>query len=314
MSSARAHLAAVVGARIARATAVIVALFAALLVAPSLARAGDIEDFQAARTFYDAHDWPRAIAAFEALVGGEIPRLASQPLVLESRKYLAAAYVFVGREGAASDQIERLLLAEPTYELDPTEFPGEVVQLFERVRQRLAERREAQAERARLAAEVERLTGENRAMREELEGERIIEVPRSQWLVQIPFGVGQFENGEQGLGWFFFITEALTLAASVAALVAHQALVATIQNARDGVPAELWRSVTDAINVVEPLSWASNGVFWALLAAGVIQANVAFTPTRSVRVPGRTPAPTASFQLAPALSGFSVYVGLSGTF
>lgn len=309
MSSARAHVGVVAG-RIVRATGVILALFAALFVAPSLARAGDIEDFQAARTFYDAHDWPRAIAAFEALVGGETPRLASQPLVLESRKYLAAAYVFVGREGAASDQIERLLLTEPTYELDPTEFPGEVVQLFERVRQRLAERREAQAERARLAAEVERLTGENRAMREELEGERIIEVPRSQWLMQIPFGVGQFENGEEGLGWFFFVTELLAGAGSVATLIAQQALVAAIQNNGMGVDGALWQRVNEALSIVEPLSWSSSALFGVLVATGLIQANIAFTPTRSVRVPGRAvpTSPTVSLQLSPA------FVGLSGTF
>jgi len=310
VSSARAHVGAVVGARIVRATGVILALLAALFVAPSLVRAGDIEDFQAARTLYDAHDWPRAIAAFEALVGGETPRLASQPLVLESRKYLAAAYVFVGREGAASDQIERLLLTEPTYELDPTEFPGEVVQLFERVRQRLAERREAQAERVRLAAEVERLTAENRAMREELEGERIIEVPRSQWLMQIPFGVGQFENGEEGLGWFFFVTELLAGAGAVATLIAQQALVAAIQNNGMGVDGALWQRVNEALSIVEPLSWSSSALFGVLVATGLIQANVAFTPTRSVRVPGRTAPtpPTVSLQLSPA------FVGLSGTF
>jgi hypothetical protein len=301
VSSAREHVGAV------RALVVILALFAAFFVAPSLARAGDIEDFQAARTLYDAHDWPRAIAAFEALVGGETPRLASQPLVLESRKYLAAAYVFVGREGAASDQIERLLLTEPTYELDPTEFPGEVVQLFDRVRQRLAERREAQAERTRLAAEVERLTAENRAMREELEGERTIEVPRSQWLVQIPFGVGQFENGEEGLGWFFLVSESLLLAGAIAASIIHEGFVADLVR-RPPSADDPREQLTDlALSVTTYMGWSFAGAFVLLGASGVVQANVAFTPTRRVRVPARS-GPTVSLRLTP------VFVGLSGTF
>ena len=280
-----------------------------LLAAPSLASAGDIEDFQAARALYDAHDWPRAIAAFEALVGGEVPTLESQPLVLESRKYLAAAYVFVGREGAASDQIERLLLAEPTYELDPTEFPNEVVQLFDRVRQRLAERREAQAERARLAAEVERLTAENAMMREELEGERTIEVPRSQWLVQIPFGVGQFENGEEGLGWFFLVTEALALGGSIVSTIVHLAFVAELERLPAGADDPRVDPVNLGLSITGPLSWSLSGAFGILLASGLLQANLAFAPTRTVRIPGRpVSAPTVSLRLGPS------FVGLSGTF
>lgn len=305
MSGARARVVAPVRARPMRAWALLTFVLGTLL-APSLAHAGDIEDFQAARALYDAHDWPRAIAAFEALVGGERPTLESQPLVLESRKYLAAAYVFVGREGAAADQIERLLLTEPTYELDPTEFPNEVVQLFDRVRQRLSERREAQAERARLAAEVERLTAENTTMRRELEGERTVEVPRSQWLVQIPFGVGQFENGEEGLGWFFLTTEVLAVGGAIACTVLHLAYIALIQNNAMGFDESDWAQVNAALDVIAPLNWSLLGAFGVLGIAGVVQANVAFTPTRTVRVP--SVGPSVSLQLTPG------FVGISGSF
>ncbi|MBX7192258.1 MAG: hypothetical protein K1X94_09380 [Sandaracinaceae bacterium] len=303
MSAAHARFVVFVRAQQARLFA-LVTLLLTVVCNPPLAHAGDIEDFQAARALYDAHDWPRAIAAFEALVGGETPTLESQPLVLESRKYLAAAYVFVGREGAASDQIERLLLAEPTYELDPTEFPNEVVQLFDRVRQRLAERRETQAERARLGAEVERLTAENAAMRRELEGERTVEVPRSQWLVQIPFGVGQFENGEEGLGWFFAGTELLATAAFVTSMILYQAYVNEMHDLEMfGRDLGHIDQVNMALRILNVVNWSSAGLLAAFALGGVIQANVRFSPTRIVHVPGRV-----SVELGPS------FVGLTGSF
>lgn len=291
-------------------TAAVSFALSVFFVAQPVAHAGPLEDFLAARERYEAQDWQGAIDGFEPLVGGESPRLESLPLVLEARQYLATAYLFVGREGPAVAQLERLLGEDPSYQIDAAQFPREVVQLFERVGQRLAERREAQAERARLAAEVERLSEENAAMRAELEGERTIEVPRSQWLVQIPFGVGQFENGEEGLGWFFFVTELLAGAGAVATLIAQQALVAAIQNNGMGVDGALWERVNEALSIVEPLAWSSSALFGVLVATGLIQANIAFTPTRTVRVPGRPlpSTPTLTLQLSPA------FVGLSGTF
>lgn len=283
----------------------ITAFAAVILAAPRAALAGDIEDFQAARALYEAHDWPRAIAAFEALVGGETPTLESQPLVLESRKYLAAAYVFDGRERAAADQFERLLTEEPTYELDATQFPREVVQLFDRVRTRLAERREAETARAELEAEVVRLRAENETLRAEASGERVVEVPREQWLMFLPFGVGQFVNDEEGLGWFFAVTEALAGGAMIGLLIAHQALVAVLQDNGTGVDRALWERVNDALDIVEPLSWSSTALLAGFAIAGVIQANVAFTPTRSVRVP---PPPSVSLRVGP------LFVGITGSF
>jgi hypothetical protein len=287
-------------ARTALARSSVAALLALLASLPAIARAGDIEDFQAARALYEAHDWPRAIAAFEALVGGESPRLRSQPLVLESRKYLAAAYVFEGREEAAVAQLERLLHDEPSYELDTTQFPREVVQLFERVRARLAERRAMDEARRAADAEIARLRAENARLTQALAAERTIEVPRSQWLVQIPFGVGQFENGEEGLGWFFLVSEALAVASLGVTLALHVAYVAELQNLEAARDADRVRQVNLALNVLEGVNWSSAGLFGALAIAGALQANLAFQPTRAVRVPGTGLSPTASVVVGPA--------------
>ena len=290
-----------------RAVAAIALAIVSCVLAPRVARAGDIEDFQAARALYDAHEWTRAISAFESLVGGDEPTLESQALVLESRKYLAAAYVFVGRERAAADQLERLLTEEPTYELDATQFPREVVQLFERVRTRLAERREAEAARAELEAEVVRLRAENEALRAEASRERVVEVPRDQWLMFIPFGVGQLQNGEEGLGWFFAVTEALAVAGLVTTLALELAYIAELQTLDEAAGSRL-DQVQAAIDVLGPLNWSFGGALGVLMIAGVVQANVAFTPTRSVRLPARAIEPSVSLRVSPS------FVGVVGTF
>lgn len=287
----------------ARAIGMIALAIVSWFVAPTAVHAGDIEDFQAARALYDAHEWTRAISAFESLVGADEPALESQALVLESRKYLAAAYVFVGRERAAADQLERLLTEEPTYELDATQFPREVVQLFERVRTRLAERREAEAARAELEAEVVRLRAENEALR----AERVVEVPRDQWLMFIPFGVGQFQNGEDGLGWFFAVTEALAVAGLVTTLSLELAYIAELQTLDEAAGSRL-DQVQSAIDVLGPLNWGFGGALGVLMIAGVVQANVAFTPTRSVRLPARAIEPSVSLRVSPS------FVGVVGTF
>lgn len=259
------------------------------LGAPRAARAGDIEDFQAARELYEAHDWPRAVDAFEALVGRDPPALSSRPLVLESRNYLAAAYVFVGRERSAIDQLERLLRDEPGYELDEARFPREVVQLFERVRARLREEHASLTARTELERELARLSRENEALRAHLGEEETLAIPRSEALVFLPFGVGQFENGDDSLGYFFLISEALTAVGAITATVMHLGYIAFLQDNAEGVSAETWRGVNDALHILAPTSWAFASAFGVLAIAGVVQARLEFTPTRSVRVPPRAP-------------------------
>jgi len=200
-----------------------------------------------------------------------------------------------------------LLTEEPTYELDATQFPREVVQLFERVRTRLAERREAEAARAELEAEVVRLRAENEALRAEASRERVVEVPRDQWLMFIPFGVGQLQNGEEGLGWFFAVTEALAVAGLVTTLALELAYIAELQTLDEAAGSRL-DQVQAAIDVLGPLNWSFGGALGVLMIAGVVQANVAFTPTRSVRLPARAIEPSVSLRVSPS------FVGVVGTF
>ena len=286
------------------------ACLAALLTLfnPAPASAGDLEDFRAARSLYEAHDWTSAATALESLVGGETPRLENPALVNEARKYLAATYVFLGREESARAQFERLLREEPTYALDATQFPREVVDLFEQVRIRLVEIRAAEAQRAQLETENATLREENARLQAALNEERVVEVARSQWLVQLPYGVGQFENGEEGLAAFFLGSELLlsaTYATSVSLQLAYAAQLTTaLDAARDS---ETLDPIRAANAILEVLTWSSGGALLLLAAIGVVQANVAYHPTRAVRIPRSPPSISTSAQITPLSLRFSLH-------
>ncbi|UJR85945.1 tetratricopeptide repeat protein [Sandaracinus amylolyticus] len=265
----------------------LVAMIAVL--APVRARAGDIEDFEIARQAYEQRDFSRAVFYFEQLVGGDVPRLSSPALVAEARKYLGAAYVFVGRREAAREQFERLLREQPTYVLDPLLFPLEVQELFASVRDRLElERREAEA----------RAAVEARAARERERAERLLafaeeeirlELPNSRWLALVPFGVGQFQNGDDPLGWTFLLSETAFAGAAIGALIWHQELSAQVARAQTVGDIDAVQEGNRLLEIAFGIHWAGLGALAAFAIAGIAEAQIRFVPTRVVTQRRRAP-------------------------
>ncbi len=259
-------------------------LLAVLACAP-VARASEVDDFQRARDAYTAHDWARAVQAFEALVGTEPPLLRTPLLIEESRKYLAAAYVFDGRPDAARTQFERLLTGNLDYELDESQFPEEVVDLFNSVHDRL--QAEADAAAARAAAEAALAAERERARRLLAIADSDVEatVEASRWIALIPFGAGQFQNHDDGLGWLFFTTEALFGLGAFGTLVAHQAIGSSFNPAdpSSGIRSESRGRVNDALLATEVTNWTCAGLFAVFAIAGILQAQLDFQPSHAVR-------------------------------
>jgi tetratricopeptide (TPR) repeat protein len=260
------------------------ALATALCLCWSLpARANDFEEFEAARSAYDAQDYARAAQLFEALVGGEVPRLTNRSLVLESQKYLGASYLFLTQLDQAAEHFERLLHMDPEYMLDPLAFPEEVQRLFAQVKTRLeSEQRAAEEARKR---EEERLVKLqlDRARKERerwdqlfklAETERVHDV-RSRWLGIVPFGVGQFQNGHDGLGLVLAVSQASLLAISLTAFILHD-------NLRGQEPVgskrEDARLAEQAFRYTNQVSFS---LFAVLAVTGVLDAQVRFHGTRT---------------------------------
>jgi tetratricopeptide (TPR) repeat protein len=270
----------------------------------SRARANDFEDFENARSAYEAQDYAKAAARFEALAGGDVPQLTNRSLVLESKKYLGASYLFLGKIGQAEQEFTRLLRMDPAYLLDPLAFPEEVQRLFARVKK--------QVDADHLASETERIREKQRIEREQTERtererarwaqltklaqvETVHEV-RSRWLAFVPFGAGQFQNGQTSLGAVLAVSEGSLLALSIVTYVLHDHL-----RGQQPTPTEIAdaRLAEQGFRYTNQISFA---LFAILAVTGVIDAQIRFQPTNDYErkrplPPDLSQAPELSFDL-----------------
>jgi tetratricopeptide (TPR) repeat protein len=242
--------------------------------------ADELSDFESARRNYDRQSYTKAARGLESLVGGVVPRAANPVVRIEARKYLGATYLFLGKGEAAREQFRLLLEEDPDYDIDPVAFPEAVVQTFQEVK------KEATAERARKEAleaarrqrersnEVEELVRQQQRIQalEELAAVETVEKVNSRWIAALPWGIGQFQNGDRKLGIMFAVTESAFLAASIATFIGHNSL-------RDENPApseiDRARRVERALRIG---NWVSVGAFLSFAIAGVVEAEVRFKP------------------------------------
>jgi tetratricopeptide (TPR) repeat protein len=278
---------------VTRAEALFHALFALFVIAigTTRVRADELNDFEAARTRYDRHEYARAADSFRTLVGTDPPRISNALLVLESRKYYGASLLFLGKKEEARAQFRRLLEQEPDYALDPLAFPTEVVATFDEVKASVRgdlERKRAQeaairAEIERAAQAAEELRLENLVRLRTL-AEQEIEVTRnSRWIATVPFGVGQFQNGHKGLGVALAVAQGFAAATSVITFIGYQQVA-------DDKPTF---SELDETNRIKR-SWytanvASFTTFAVLALAGIIDAHMRFVPGRVRATPRSLP-------------------------
>jgi hypothetical protein len=212
--------------------ACLAALFAIVLAfRPGAARANDLDQFQNARVAYDSLNYELAADLFRGLLAESAPT-DTRPLILESRKYLGAALLFLGRSDEAEQQFEVLLRAEPDYVLDPLTFPEEVNKRFDAVRKRLEhERVEAARAKAEAASQEQKASEqastekrEKLAQLVELASIEHVERERSRLVAMLPFGIGQFQNKHDSLGYVLAVSEGVLLAAGVTSYLLHESL------------------------------------------------------------------------------------------
>lgn len=190
-------------------------------------------------------------------------RLSSDAQVIEARRYLALSYYLLGEREMLEEEFRKLLFLDPDYELDPFSIAPPVIELFEQVRKDLAP--ELDAIRQRKADE--RLSQVNTEGLLRTIDRTVIE--RSELATFLPFGVGQFQNGDMELGVFFAVSEAALLAVNVGAFL----------YARYGVGTGF---DPDEENTVRALAFAQYGslvLFATVYSLGVFQARLNFVPS-----------------------------------
>lgn len=252
------------------------ALFLACLTAT--AEADTLSDFEAARAAYEDQRYDDAANLLERIVTIAATDAVSVAIVLESRKYLAASYLFLGRTADANTQFVLLLRQEPDYALDPVRFPRDVLTTFDAARRQVEGER---ADEARARAEAERLRDAERlardaAYREMLEGlaTETTVVQNSRAIAVLPFGIGQFQNRRRGLGIFFAVAESALTISAVSSYLVH------FRNSFVDRPDDVTRSENRETRA-NIANWSSVGLLSAVAIVGILEAQINFVPTHT---------------------------------
>lgn len=217
------------------------------------------------------------------------------PIATSIRKYYAAALFSDRRDVEARAEIEQLLREDPSANLNFTQFEPAFIRLFEDVSREM--RPELDRLRAERAARVAREDQERAARRalalQMLSTEtRVEHVPRG--LMFVPFGVGQFANGQNGLGAAFLSIEVTFSVLGIVSAQVWQAILPSgstvfVGNPYNGEVDAAQRSRAALAQTMEILNWTSWGVVAAAAITGVVQANLAWQSERSTTL--RRPIP-----------------------
>lgn len=199
------------------------ALLAAAPSRPPAAHVTPREAFDRGRTAFGRAEYKRAIEILHPLIYPEV-LLDSEGEVVQAHRMLGVAYLFQSQPDQARQEFHKLLELRPDYRFDPLMDPQQVVDAFNSV---------VKDEETEIASfEVRRRQRDQELAEHRLRDERlhppvttVVRYERHSYLFNfIPFGTGQFQNGQRRKGWLFFGSETALAAISVGAFATNLAL------------------------------------------------------------------------------------------
>jgi hypothetical protein len=260
---------------------------ALLLYAALLAAAG--ADLKRAKDRYEFGAYADAAGAVRELLARH-PALTEAESI-EAYRLLGLSEHQLGDKAAARAAFVTLLSIDPDYALDAFLVPPPIVEFFDRVKREAEPELAPLREQKRQLKEQQRLADE--ARRKLLAEEQLRTGPPTKVLrVQervylfnwLPFGAGQFQNGDIARGTAIASAEVVLGALNLGALLVHN------QIAQDR---SRWCKPSDASNCSNPpisdsdrlllqridiAKYVSAGLFWAVYAWGVIDAHLNYVP------------------------------------
>jgi tetratricopeptide (TPR) repeat protein len=303
-------------------------LFLLVVLGGRAASAQGRVDVEKARAAYLARNYAEAEDRLRALVDPKTG-LKDVSLLAQARMYLAAVLLAQGKKEAATDVFEKLILEDSTFEPDPLSFPGDVINTFFDVREKLRERLQQDAQnRARLEAEKRARAEEERRRQEawlakvkQMATEEKITVHNSRLVALLPFGAGQFQNREPVLGWVFLVSEsALVLGTMITVpLFIYADGRAHGQGSDLEGKAQLYK---DRANTIQTVNLSMVGALAAIAITGIVQANLSYVP--EISETKKRELPSESGRLVPTLTPIArsegsvipqgAMLGVGGTF
>lgn len=270
-----------------------VAALLCVALATPIAHASDQTDLEKVRSAYAARNYADAESRVSGLLN---PKTGSKDALVVStaRMYEGAIYLARGMKREAHAAFERLLLEDAPFEPDPLAFPPDVVNAFidtrAGLRERLAQLAQDQARleaSKRAQSEAERKREADRVkLLEKYAREETVTTWSSRLVATVPFGIGQFQNGQTGLGIFFLSLETALIAGSLIAVpVYNNARGREREEFLQGDPNRLVDQYHARANAARIVNWSFAGAFLAAAGIGIAQAHVAFTPAKREIVP-----------------------------
>jgi hypothetical protein len=267
------------------------AALAIACLSPGVAFAGEGEELEAARSRVTSGNYQEAEDRLRTMLDGNAPtcpttadltakgcRLTDIELVQKARGLFAIALVANGKKEEARAPIDDILLQDPYF--SDSGFPQTVSDLIIEERGRrakdiadvIAKRGADDAKKKALAAEHDKELNDYIRALETQASTQSVQETHSRWVAAIPFGVGQFQNGNIGLGLLFSVTEGLTLTTSIISTglflsYQQQAITKTRrQEPFDDQP----------FLILQAVDGVSLGLFVALAIGGIAEAEASF--------------------------------------
>ena len=280
------------------------ALFAAGPTGPVPGTPAARDAFDRGRTAFGRAEYARAIEILHPLLYPEVI-LESDGEIVQARRMLGVAYLFENKPDDARREFRKLIELRPDYRFDPLLDPQRVVDFFNGVVKE-EEATIAAAEKLRRERE-KRIADERRRAAELLRmPPTVVRYERHSFAVNfVPFGAGQFQNGQRRKGWLFLGAEAVLGAVSVGAFATNLGLygLAPHRKCNDAQSmgsecplGSIDHGQEDTSRALLGVQVVSGGLFWAVAIWGVIDAIYYHQP--EVPLPdgakvGRAPAPTS---------------------
>jgi hypothetical protein len=304
---------------IPRRSIVAVALAAALLAGGRAARADAAADLEKAHDAYVARQYDDAEARLKLLLDPKIGTLKDPDNVADARMYLGAVYVAEGKKDDAAKTFDTLLVDKPDYAPDPFRVAKDALDAFrdtqarhreeiaaaqrDKVQKEQAEKAKAEAARLKELAHIKWL--------ETVAGEETVVEHNSRWKALLPFGVGQFQNGQTNLGWVLLLGESVF---AVGSIVGAAASVYNSNQANQALEGS--QPAAAPVYNSRALTWAIAGdtlfgLFALTAAGGILHAELTFVPERITIRKREIPEP-AQLTLSPLIGPTGL--GLRGTF
>jgi hypothetical protein len=270
------------------------------------ARADDLQEFELAKSRYDTGQYEDAAVRFKVMLdptalpcdkGGASGacRVTDKDVIERARALYAVSLWALQRKDETDAQIELILRQNPGYTPNP-DIPQDVADRFAVVRARLRPildkiaNDKIEADRlARLRAQ-QKLQDEMARLKQltDLAATETVVSRNSRAIAMLPFGVGQFQNGEIALGTVFLASEVVAGATSIISAILIDVLEADareklqqqslVENPEQPVDNE---ALNDSIAGTALLNRIAFG-FWAgISVVGIIEAQVRFVPERT---------------------------------